>query len=188
MGIFTKLSSLFKKKAVSQEWQKSNQDTTVKEKHPGMVKTCLRLSKLVVHPSDMLEELSIAFVTDCRKSIIFSAAEIRLFDMFDKNEFIGSFYALERNGFYYGNIVGRKEIVACEVDAFTFVETNRVVFPLAYKGQLLQAFVYAYDRKNGKLTPLFFGDFENGTCKEILHDFSPEDSVKQAFDYCKSAI
>lgn len=156
-----------------------------KKKHPGMVRTCIHMSQNIIHPCNMMEELGIAVATDTREAVAYNSDEIILFDMFDfGGDFIGSFYALKRNGLYYGNIVGRREIVACETDAFRFVKTDLLKIPFMQTEQTLHAMLCRYNTKTGSISPILFGIFEAGKLAKELHRFSPETPLREAMEHC----
>lgn len=180
MSFFSKLTGKFfkKKNALS--------DSSESQKHPGMVRTCIHLSCQIIYPSDMMEELGIAVACDTKAAVAYNSNEIKLFDMFDFNDnFIGSFYALKRNNMYYGHIIGQREIVACETDAFKFVKTDLLKIPFAQKGQNLYALICKYNAQKGTICPVSWGCLNNSVLVDKLHSFPENTSLRVAMDYCQ---
>ncbi len=189
MKLLSKLfGRFFKKKADRQSSPVSNASAN-EEKHPGMVRTCLHLPYSITHPSDIMEGLGIAVVNDTKTYIVYNLSEVSLLDMstLDGN-FIGSFYALKRNGTYYGNIVGHREIIACETDAFRFKETDLLKIPFAQQEQVLHALLCRYQKNKGSIRPLLWGRFNNGILQETLYMFPKNASMHEALDYCQKEV
>lgn len=186
MNFLSKLiGRLSKKKAAAQGVAAEDKNNTA-EKHPGMVRTCIHMPQRIIHPSEMMEELGIAIVNDTKECVAFNSGEICLFDMSTfEGDFVGSFYALKRNNLYYGNIVGHRDIIACETDAFKFTATEMLSVPIHLQGQDLYALLCRYKKENGCLVPVLWGNFNNGLLKETLHKFSSKTSVREALDYCQ---
>lgn len=163
-----------------------SENSITKAKHPGMVRTCMSMKQSIIHPADMMEELAISIALSGKKAVSCNLKEIHLFDMsFLNGEFIGSFYALENGGLYYGNIVGQNDIIVCEKNAFSFVETERVIVPLRKTKSLVYALVCSYTKENGLLKPQKFGSFRHDTFETELKNFTENISAKEALEYCK---
>lgn len=186
MSFFTTLVGRFFKKRTARKSPPATNASNAEEKHPGMVRSCLRLSYRIAHPGDMMEGLGIAVVNDSKTYAAYNLSEISLMDMFTfDGNFVGSFYALKRNGMYYGNIVGHMEIVACETDAFTFKETDLLKIPFAQQDQILHALLCRYQKKKGRICPILWGCFNNGILQETLHEFPKNTSMREALDFCQ---
>lgn len=187
MNFLSKLIGRFSKKKAAAQSVAIEDKTDTAEKHPGMVRTCIQMPYRIIHPSEMSEELGIAVVKDTKACVAFNSDEICLFDMSTLDgEFIGSFYALKRNNLYYGNIVGHRDIIACETDAFKFVATEMLSVPVHLQGQTLYALLCRYKKENSSLAPVLWGTFNNGVLQDTLHEFPAKTSVREALDYCQS--
>lgn len=186
MKLLSKLfGRFFKKKTASQRILSAGVAET-KEKHPGMIRTCTYLSYGIIHPCDMMEKLGITIARETLTDIALNLNEITLFDMFNfAGDFIGSFYAFKYNDLYFGNIVGSNEIIACETDAFKFVQTDMLKIPFKIQEQNLYALLCKYNVKTGSMFPVLWGRFDNGTLNKELHAFPQNTSMNDAITFCR---
>ena len=157
--------------------------------------TYLKLGSMehpILHPSDLLKELlvSIIFHTQ-KKGMSCSSTDIKLYNLSDivSGDFIGSFYALLQEGIYYGNIVGKKDIIACHPEAFCLEETNELFVPIGEKHDVCYALICNYAQQTEMLKPLHFVQTDDGRKNEnVLHHFEEGTTIVQALKYCADQL
>ncbi|MBP3687218.1 MAG: hypothetical protein J6J35_02505 [Alphaproteobacteria bacterium] len=176
MNIFRKI---FKKKSSVQ-----TEEQALQVEDEQKIRVLLEMENCVLCPIDLLEPLSIAVVMDSKKAFMISVDKIKLYAMYDAEEdtFLGSFYAVKRNGKYYGNIVGSWQIVSCRPTAFRFVKTDEVVAPLRNDEKSVFALVCRYVQKSGELMVERLEKKDISTQNaEILHHFDTGTTFSTAF-------
>ena len=156
-----KLKELFKKL-----FHKKNNET-------GKVTVLCKLPTLAVHPFDLMENLGIAIVYNTKQPVAINSDELLQFALYDEqNNFLGTFFGVEREERLYGNIIGTDEIIACDKKSFTFKITDEVIYPMGNNYSLAAKF---------KSPEIFPTEFRH---KDIsVHKFDEETTVYQAFDY-----
>lgn len=187
MNVFERFLRFFAKKKSVDEW---SDESVSQECKVGEVNYLLKMSYNVVHPADMLQSLCMAVVINTQKVASVCVRDIRLYSVYDLEDdsFLGSFYAVKRDGVYYGNIVGSAQIVACKSGAFRLKETNELFVPLRNDGKNLFVLMCLYEYKTAVLTvnclKKFDLEMKNG---EILQSFTGM-SFEQAFELSQNLI
>ena len=160
-----KIKELFKK------WFRKKNSETIKEVIELAVMPCP-----IVHPFDLMETLGITITFQTRKPIVINSEDILLFAVYDdKENFVGSFFCVEEEGKYFGNIVGTNKIIACEKDTFVFKKTDEIIYPMRKGYKLTAQFVYP------EIIPQAY---KNNNI--VVHQFTEENTMLQALDYCLS--
>ncbi len=154
---------------------------------PNAYRPLVTMEQPIIHPCDFLDELIVRIALLEKKPVSVSSTEVKLYNLseVENGKFIGSFYALFRNGIYYGNIVGEKELIACHPQAFRFEETNNLFVPLGGKKGVIYALICDYACENGTIKPLRFiqTDSERKNDK-VLHCFEKGTTLHCALNYC----
>lgn len=179
MKIFEKI---FKKKSLAKTEDQMPQ--LEDEQKIRVYRVLLEMENYVFCPIDLLEPLGIAIAMDSKEAFIISIDKIKLYDMYDAEEdsFLGSFYAVEHNGKYYGNIVGSRQIISCNPKAFRFVETQDVIVPLHNDEKNVFVMVCCYVRKSRRFTVEHLEKKDISTRKvEILRHFDTGTTFSKAF-------
>ncbi len=157
----------------------------------GEVKCILGMENNVVHPADLMHPLCMAMAWHTKKPVAASIGDIRLYAVYDLGDdsFLGSFYALEHDGMYYGNIVGSLKIFTCKTDAFRFEETDELFVPLRNDGKNIFVLMCCYERFKLRLTTKslkkFDSQMQNG---KILREFADGTLFDKAYSECQSLI
>ena len=135
------------------------------------------LPALIVHPFDLMQTLGITIAYKTAKPVQINSDDILQFALYDteKDEFVGTFFCIERNDRYFGNIIGSNDIITCGKKAFRFEKTDKVIYPMGGHYTLAARF------KSPEIFPVAF------LKKDIVvHKFIEENTITQAFDYCLS--
>ncbi len=132
------------------------------------------LPALIVHPFDLLKTLGIAIAHKTGQPVKISSDELLQFALYskEKDEFVGTFFCVERDEQYYGNIIGSNEVIACNKTAFRFEETDKIIYPMGGNYTLSAVF------KSPKIYPIAF---LHG--KVTIRTFDEETTMTQALDY-----
>lgn len=153
----------------------------------GMYQEVGTMENPILHPVDFLEELMFAIANQEKKTVSALSTNVKLYNMFDidTGEFIGSFYALLKNGIYYGNIVGNKEIIACKPQSFRLEETNELFVPCRIILDNIYALICDYHAESGTLKPLRFIETDKQKKdRETIHEFKNGEDIEYALQYC----
>lgn len=166
-----------------------------KEKAPngeGRCQVLLKMGQPVIHPADLTEGLGIAIAMETRSPVHLVSTEIKLYKVssLENGEFLGCFYAVERGDFYYGNLVGEREIISCRKDAFHFERTDKLLLPLKEKEENVWFFLaLQYNGKSGQLKPLCLKELSlSDRSERVLQQFPEGETVAAALDYCKKEL
>jgi len=162
-----KLKNFFKKLFCKQN-SKTETETETKT-----VTVLCKLPSLIVHPFDLIENLAIAVVYNTKKPVVVNSDELMQFALYDnQDKFIGTFFCVERDEQYYGNIIGSNEVIACSKTAFRFEETDKIIYPMGGNYTLSAVF------KSPEIYPIAF---LHG--KVTIRTFDEETTMTQALDY-----
>ena len=137
------------------------------------------LPALIVHPFDLLQTLGIVIAYKTAKPVQICSDDILQFALYgtEKDEFIGTFFCVEREGRYFGNIIGSSDIITCGKNAFRFEETDKIIYPMGGNYTLSAIF------KSPEIFPAAFLKKD-----VVVHKFIEENTITQAFDYCLSFL
>ena len=140
------------KRNSSKQAEQKSQVEKVDSGKTRVARVLLEMENCIVYPYELLEPLAMAIALDSKRAFGMSVDEIKLYEMYDPNEpsFLGSFYALEYNGRYYGNIVGSRQIISCSPNAFHFVKTEKLFVPLRTEGENIFVMVCHYTPKKSQ--------------------------------------
>lgn len=198
MNILKKLKQWFAKKdkPCNEKSESDMQDTpkvpakdekTYSDKTVGNVQILMEMSHNIVHPADLMESLLMAIVYKTREAVCCSVKDIELYSMYAQdNSFLGSFYALNHEGFLYGNIVGSPQIFSCTPNAFRFEKTDILYAPLRNKNDQQIVLMCKYNRENAFLEALCLKKMnEFMQNEEILHEFKKGTSFNEAYSFWK---
>lgn len=181
MNLFKKEKGLFLKKKPD-----------AAENAGGEVQALLEMPVAVVYPDNLMESLAIAMVLDSKEAITLSVSDIKLYKIYDvkSGSFLGSFYAIERNGRYYGNIVGSTQIISCDKSAFRFEKSDEVYVPLHSDGERFYVLVCRYHAKKAdlcvlRLIKLTAEDNQEEVLKKFDSDVSFDEACKECLDMLK---
>ncbi len=155
-----KLKELF-----SRLFHKKNNET-------GKVTVLYEMSTLAVHPFELMQALGIAIVYNTKQPVAINSDELLQFALYDEqNNFLGTFFGVEREGRLYGNIIGTDEIIVCDRKSFTFKITDEIVYPIGKNNTLVAKF------KSPEIFPTEFR--HNNT---LVHKFDEETTIYQALE------
>lgn len=176
-------------------WFSSKKEVDLVEKTlppKGEVRVLMEMPYNVVHPGDLMEPLLMAISTRTLQPVGANVTDIKLYSLYDRddNTFIGSFYALERDGGFYGNLVGSSKICFLEKDAFKYKKTEELVVPLENKAGKRLVLICVYKRRKASLTVscLMKADENGGQNGEILHDFEKGTSFDDAYAFYQETM
>ena len=132
-----------------------------------------KLPALIVHPFDLMESLGIAIAYNTKNPVAIDSNQLLQFALYDKqDEFIGTFFGVEREGHCYGNIIGSDEIIAFDRETFKPKVTDEIVYPMAKDYTLIAKF------KSPEIFPI---EFRHN--KITVKEFDEETTICQAIDY-----
>ncbi|MCM1322640.1 MAG: hypothetical protein NC218_00460 [Acetobacter sp.] len=180
MNIFKKLLRLF-----------SQKDERCEEKSEGVARVLLEMPYNIVHPADLMESLLMAMAYQTKEPVCSSVKDIKLFSLYDRENgaFLGSFYALERNGLFYGNIVGSSQIFSCTTKMFRMDETDKLFAPLKNVDDKILVLMCEYNRRKSMLTAVCLKKMDEFMQnEEILHKFEKGTSFDEAYSFYQKTI
>ncbi len=187
MNFFKKLvQRLRQKKTLDEMVAVSVQKEENAPSEAGMVRVLLEMQHNTVYPAHLLQPLCMAIAMDTGLPAHATTDDIKLYSLYDlENEsFLGSFYALKKDGVYYGYIVGQSEIISCGMDTFRFVETEELIVPLRKEGDALLVLECKYEAKKSRLTALSLKKQDvSQQNTEVLHQFEKQTSFEEAYSY-----
>lgn len=144
-----------------------------KNSEKGLAVILCELTALIVHPFDLMESLGIAIAYNTKKPVAINSEELLQFALYDnRDEFIGTFFGVEREGLYFGNIIGSDEIIAFDRETFKPKATDEIVYPMAKDYTLVAKF---------KSPEIFPTEFRHNSI--VVHKFDEETTICQAIDY-----
>ncbi|MBP5398852.1 MAG: hypothetical protein J6Y53_00355 [Alphaproteobacteria bacterium] len=158
-------------KAIFEKWfhKKETKVTTLGE-----------LPDLIVHPFDLLKTLGIALAHKTGKPIKISSDELLQFALYDKKDnFVGTFFCIERKKRYFGNIIGSADIISCGKKAFRFEETDKIIYPMGNRMGVNYTLSAIF--KSPHVIPIAFLRKD-----VVVRKFLKENTINQAIDYCLS--
>lgn len=160
-------------------------EKTCGDKMTGIVQMLLEMPHNIVHPADLMESLLMAISYQTRGAVCCSVKDIELYNMFDQDDsFLGSFYALNHEGVFYGNIVGSPQVFSCAPDAFRFEKTNLLYAPLRNEDGKHIVLMCRYNRKNASLEAVCLKKMDEFMQnEEILHEFVKGTSFNEAYSF-----
>ena len=140
---------------------------------PNLAVVLSELPALIVHPFDLMESLGIAIAYNTKKPVAINSDELLQFALYDnQDKFIGTFFGVEREGRYFGNIIGSDEIIAFGKETFKLKATDEIVYPMRKDYTLVAKF------KSPEIFPL---EFRHNSIS--VHNFDEEATISQAIDY-----
>lgn len=185
MNFFKRLKGLFS----SKKEEKPAEEVT---SHKGEGQILLKMQCGVVHPYDLKEPLLMAIVSRTLLPAWANVTDIKLYSLYDRdnNSFVGSFYALEREDGFYGNIVGSPEIWFLEKDAFIYKKTKELFVPLEKEAGKVLALVCKYKPQKALLTACCLVRADVGTMqnREIVHGFKRRTSFGEAYAFYQETM
>lgn len=192
MNIFKKLKQWFSKqeKPCAERAENNKQDSPAiaakDEKLNEGVRVLMEMPYNIVHPANLMESLLMAIAYQAREPVCCSVKDIVLYSIYDHETgaFLGSFYALEHDGLFYGNIVGSAQIFSCSKTAFRFEKTDMLYAPLRSTDERILVLVCVYDRHKAKLSAVCLKKMDEFMQnEEILHKFDKGTSFNEAYSF-----
>lgn len=180
MNIFKKFLQLFSRK-----------DERCEEKSEDVERVLLEMPYNIVYPSDLMEPLLIAMAYQTVEPQCFSVKDIKLFSLFNRENgaFMGSFYALERKGVFYGNIVGSPQIICCTEKSFRFEKTEKLFVPVKNDKGRIWGLICKYDGLKSMLTAVCLKKMDEFMQnEEILREFEKGTSFGEAYSACQEMV
>lgn len=175
-NILTAISPFFFGKYATLPERKHNPDSGKFKLHFRMYRQTLNVREL----SDILQS---AIAAEEKSAVTVMTADIRLYKMFrlEDNLFLGSLYAVNRNGLFYGTVIGSSNVFSCSENAFRLENSNEIYLPFNCAEEFKFATVFAWNKNSGDIQPVSFVKINQADGNEtVLHAFSENTSYFDA--------
>ncbi len=150
-------------------------------------KVHLAMNAPVVYPEDLLEAIALAISLNLGTAVLLSAENISLYHIYmpEDNEYLGCFYGVKFQGRYYGNVLGRDEIISFSDSLFCVKESQDLLLPLRKVNNDLYFLVCHYNHSGQEISVLDFKKRSMGSGEEkLLYHFEKDVSCEEAIRFC----
>lgn len=161
------------------------------EKSDEGVRVLGEMPHCIVHPADLMEWMLMMIAYQTKDPAFCSIGDIKLYSLYNRENgaFQGSFYALEWEGLFYGNIVGSPQVFSCSAKAFRMEETDKLFAPLDGEDGKILVLMCEYNRQKKTLSAICLKKMDEFMHnEEILHKFDKGTSFNEAYSFYQNMI